>query len=146
VTDMNNDTVGKGLEFIDSDNSWGDGTLNDRQTVAVDAHHGYRMTWDFFNTQFGRLGLDGFGAGVNLYVHYGVNVNNAFGSKDGLSFGDGDRLNRNPYVSLDVVGHEYTHAMIDYIIPDDSDPDSDAGMIYAGESGAVEESFADIFG
>jgi thermolysin len=147
VRDMNNDTTGNGFEFIDSDNTWGNGTpYNDRQTVAVDAYHGLRMAWEYFRTQHGRLGLDGYGAGVNLYVHYGVNFNNAFGSSSGLYFGDGDRLNNNPLVSLDVVGHEYTHAMIDYIIPDDSDADSDAGFIYAGESGAVEESFADIFG
>jgi Zn-dependent metalloprotease len=146
VRDMNNKTTGNGIEFIDSDNTWGDGTVNNRQTVAVDAYHGFRMAWEYFRTQHGRLGLDGFGAGVNLHVHDINNPNNAGGDKYGLYFGDGDGSTRNPWVSVDVVGHEYTHAMIDYIIPDDSDADSEAGFIYAGESGAIEESFADIFG
>jgi Zn-dependent metalloprotease len=150
--DMNNQTSGAGSEFTDNDNTWGDGTMFNRQTVAVDAQYGVRMASDYFLTQHGRLGLDGHNAGIRAFVHFGTNYLNANGSRDGLYFGDGNAdgstltPTRRPYVSLDIVGHEYTHALIDYLIPDDDDPDSDAGFIYAGESGAVEESFADIFG
>lgn len=44
--------------------------------------------------------------------------------------------------SLDVAGHEFTHAVIDYNIVSGSE----RGLIYYGESGALNESYADIMG
>lgn len=41
-----------------------------------------------------------------------------------------------PLGTTDIVGHEYTHAVVN----------STAGLIYQGESGALDESYADIFG
>ena len=154
VTDMNDQNrLDRATAFVDSDNVWGDGTLANRQTVAVDAANWVAKAWDYFLYAHGRRGLDNAPAnvqprGINIYVHYRKNPpspeNNAYGSKDGLYFGTGDvgttiTPTWRPAVSLDVVGHEYTHAMIDYIFPG-------SGMIYAQESGAIEESFADIFG
>ncbi len=47
-------------------------------------------------------------------------------------------------VGLDVVGHEYAHAASYYAIKDGYGNPS--GLIYHGESGALEEALADIFG
>ena len=51
-----------------------------------------------------------------------------------MAFGDGS--NNNPLVELDVVGHELTHGVTQY----------EAGLQYYNESGALNESFSDIFG
>ena len=47
-------------------------------------------------------------------------------------------------VSLDNVGHEYTHG-VDYFAIKDA-YGNPAGLTYRRESGALSESFADIFG
>lgn len=56
---------------------------------------------------------------------------NAFGGKPSLEFCDG-------VVNLGVVGHEYTHAVSDFIGPPTT------SLVYKNESGAIEESIADI--
>lgn len=131
--------------------AWGNvGDTSNRETVAVDALFGLEKTWDYFSSAHGRWGTDGIGAGVEMFVHYvhpndlGINggsgtTNNAYGGQNRLYFGNGDGTAFGPLVSLDIVAHEYTHCLLDDLLPDD-------GFIYSGESGAVDESFADIFG
>lgn len=53
-----------------------------------------------------------------------------------MTYGDGDGLNYGPLTSTDIVGHEITHAITE----------NSAGLIYSNESGALNESFSDIFG
>ena len=50
-----------------------------------------------------------------------------------MTFGDGANA---PLTSIDVVSHEFTHGVTEF----------SAGLIYANESGALNESFSDIFG
>ncbi len=131
--------------------AWGNvGDASNRETVAVDALFGLEKAWDYFLSTHGRWGTDGIGAGVEMFVHYvhpndlGINggsgaTNNAYGGQNRLYFGNGDGTAFGPLVSLDIIAHEYTHCLLDDLLPDD-------GFIYSGESGAVDESFADIFG
>jgi Zn-dependent metalloprotease len=52
-------------------------------------------------------------------------------------YGDGDgRVFRSMTRSLDVIGHEWTHGVIDHT----------SRLRYAGQSGALNEHFADVFG
>ncbi|HXG66507.1 MAG TPA: M4 family metallopeptidase [Blastocatellia bacterium] len=130
-------------------NAWGtQRDASNRETVAVDAFYGVEQSWDYFFFKHGRHGTDGIGAGVDIYVHYVseddkdaglTTTNNAFGGQNKVYFGNGDGTQRGPLVSLDTVGHEYTHCLIDDVLPDD-------GFIYSGESGAIDEAFSDIFG
>jgi hypothetical protein len=64
----------------------------------------------------------------------GQPLNNAFFSSDSgiMSFGGADKFAG----AYDVVGHEVTHGVV-Y---------SSAGLKYEGQSGAINESFSDIFG
>ena len=55
-----------------------------------------------------------------------------------MSYVDGDGSFMNSLVGFDVVGHEFTHAVVDF--------NGGGGLDYEGESGALNESFADIFG
>ena len=136
--------------YTDSDNVWGDGqnyipngdTQNaNGQTAAVDAHFGLLATWDFFKKNFGRDGIDGLGTPTYNRVHAGTNYNNAFWS-DGcfcMSYGDGSFPAAGGFRSmavLDVTGHEMTHGVTS----------ETANLIYAGESGGLNESTSDIFG
>ena len=131
VRDMNNQTSGAGTQFVDNDNVWGDSTLTNRQTVAVDAQFGAAMSVDYFAYVHGRnVGK------MTSYVQYGSNYTDAHGVNNTLTFGGGDGSKFGPLVSLDLVGHEFTHSVTQY----------SAGLKYVGESGAINESFSDIFG
>ena len=136
--DMKNRQFGQGAIFTDSDNAWGDGTLNDRATVAVDAQYGTAMTWDYYKNVHGRNGIANDGKGASNRIHYGRKYNNAFWSDSCfcMTYGDGDGVNFNPFDSLDVAGHEMSHGVTSRT----------AGLVYSGESGGLNEGTSDIFG
>lgn len=74
----------------------------------------------------------------NAALHFGNNLVNAFWNTDlqGWEFGDGDGIQSNPLGNaLDVVVHEYTHAITE----------NTANLIYNAESGALNEAYSDIF-
>ncbi|HVD41476.1 MAG TPA: M4 family metallopeptidase [Solirubrobacterales bacterium] len=87
-------------------------------------------TYDFYWTEFGRDSYNGKGATLKSTAHYGTNYANAFWNGVQMVYGDG-------YASArDVVGHELTHAVTEY----------SAGLVYSGQSGALNEGFSDIMG
>ncbi|WP_234436391.1 hypothetical protein [Streptomyces sp. NRRL S-813] len=61
---------GKGNLVTDENDEWGDGTVTNRQTAAVDAAYGQRKTWDFYHDRFGRNGIADDGVGAYSRVHY----------------------------------------------------------------------------
>lgn len=136
TTDLRQNEEGKGRIFADRDNVWGDGTTADPQSAAVDAHFGAAQTWDYYLNSYGRRGIDGEGFQIISRVHYGTNFNNAFWNGKVMTYGDGDGFIFKPMVSLDIAAHEITHGLTTMT----------ADLIYAGESGALNESFSDIFG
>lgn len=123
--------------FTDSDNAWGDGTQNNRQTAGVDAHHGAALTFDYFSGTHGRNGIFGDGRGVPSRVHYGSAYVNAFWDGSQMTYGDG-RNNQWPLVSIDVAGHEMAHGVTENVV--------EGGLTYSGESGGLNEATSDIFG
>ncbi|MFN7929798.1 MAG: M4 family metallopeptidase [Blastocatellia bacterium] len=138
VFDLNGTTTGTGDHMSDTDNIWGDGTTGNRQSAAVDVQYGIAKTWDYYLNVLGRRGMDGNNGAIDSRVHYGSRYNNAFYSwnSNQISFGDGDGSRFNPLVSLDIVAHEFTHGVTERT----------ANLVYANESGALNESFSDIFG
>lgn len=124
--------------FDDADNSWGDGTLANVQTVAVDAQYGTAVTWDYYKNVHGRNGIANDGKGAYNRVHYGRKYNNAYWSDSCfcMTYGDGDGVTYNPFDSLDVAGHEMTHGVTSRT----------ANLTYSGESGGLNEATSDIFG
>jgi Zn-dependent metalloprotease len=85
---------------------------------------GTGQTYDYFWNTFGRDSYDGAGAQLKSTVHYGPNVNNAYwdSSLKLMKYGDGD-------------GVKLTHGLTD----------ATADLIYANESGALNEAMSDIF-
>jgi len=129
----------KGAIFTDADNTWGNGTLDDAATTAVDAYLGVAATWDYYRDVHGRLGIADDGVGAASRVHFGTAYANAFWQDRCfcMTFGDGNNgLSLFPMVSLDVAAHEMTHGVTSRT----------AGLVYSGESGALNEATSDILG
>ncbi len=92
---------------------------------------------DYFKTVLGWNSIDDNGLDLIFNVHYMVKYNNAFWDGEQMTFGDGDGVNfRNFVRALDVTGHELTHGIVQYT----------ANLEYKGQSGALNEHFADVFG
>jgi hypothetical protein len=105
--------------------------------VAVDeAATGIEATLAMFAQVFSRDSHDDAGAPVSLTVHYGSRYNNAFWDGTQLVFGDGDgRVFERFTKPVDVLAHEFSHAVVEYT----------AGLVYQGQSGALNESVCDVF-
>ncbi|MFJ4090913.1 M4 family metallopeptidase [Kitasatospora sp. NPDC089913] len=121
--------------FTNPTDTWGDGTVGNRQTAAVDAAYGAQLTWDYYQNVHGREGIKDDGVGAYTRVHYGSNYVNAFWSDTCfcMTYGDGAG-NVKPLTSIDVGGHEMTHGITS----------ATAGLIYGGESGGLNEATSDI--
>jgi Zn-dependent metalloprotease len=124
--------------FSDNDNNWSAAEFDDSSydNAALDAHWGAMMTLDYWRTVHGRNSFDNNGAMIRSYVHYATNFGNAFWDGVEMTYGDGDGFSRFPFTSIDICGHEIGHGVCQYT----------ANLIYSGESGALNESFSDIWG
>lgn len=92
---------------------------------------------DFYHYILGRNSLDDKGMLLKSSCHYGKAYNNAFWNGTQMAYGDGDgKLFLSFTKSLDVIGHELTHGMVQ----------NTAELVYWFESGALNEHFADVFG
>ncbi|WP_337885813.1 M4 family metallopeptidase [Fischerella thermalis] len=113
----------------------GDPPSND---IAVDeAYDGAGATYDLYYEVFERNSIDDKGLRLDSTVHYGVKYDNAFWNGDQMVYGDGDgEIFQRFTKCIDVIGHELTHGVTQY----------EAGLQYYGESGAINESFSDVFG
>lgn len=108
----------------------GDGAVNH-------AYDGLGQTFKFYKEAYGRNSIDNNGLRLDASVHYGNAYNNAFWNGRQMVFGDGDGvIFRDFTVCLDVIGHELTHGVTEH----------EAGLIYDGQSGALNESISDVFG
>ncbi|CAM5463923.1 hypothetical protein GCM10010329_32180 [Streptomyces spiroverticillatus] len=106
---------------------------------AVDAHWGAAQVFDYFKAKHGRDSLDGRGMTINSLVgisSYGMPYVNAFWDGQKMVYGIGDEEYLPLSAGLDVVGHEMTHAVVE----------TSANLVYAGQSGAMNEAIADYFG
>jgi len=122
------------VDFIDSNNFWNNfnGNLDE---YAGDAHWGTEATYDYLWNIHNRNSINDSGFALVSYIHYDQNYVNAFWNGTVMTYGDGNALN-GPLTTLDIVGHEITHGLTDFT----------SDLIYANESGALNESFSDIFG
>ena len=103
------------------------------------AYDGSAATYDFYRDVFNRDSLDGQGMELVSSVHYGVDFDNAFWNGAQMVYGDGSgRVFVKGVLaqSIDVVGHELTHGVTSFT----------ANLAYSKQSGALNESFSDVFG
>ena len=103
-------SYGAAVDFTDGDNYWNNyNTQYDE--VAGDAHFGAEMTYDFYQSKFNRNSFDNNGTKIRSYVHYRSNYSNAFWNGSVMTYGDGNGGSVTPLTSLDICGHEITHAV-----------------------------------
>jgi bacillolysin len=107
---------------------------------SVSAHYNAGICYDYYQNTFGRKGLDGNGTTMLSVVNVtagGFAMDNAYWNGQLMAYGNGKTLFNMPLAAaLDVTGHEMTHGVIQ----------STANLFYQDQPGAINESFADIFG
>lgn len=110
--------------------------IKDASMDANECYIGFEKTYDFYLKHFNRDSLDNRGLPLDGFVHYGQNFGNAFWDGWKITFGDGSRVFNGLTDELDVIGHELTHGVVQHT----------CNLIYELQSGALNESLADVFG
>ncbi len=114
------------------------------QDQAVNEAYDYSgATYDLFKTIYNRNSIDDNGMKLDSTVHYQKGYDNAFWNGNQMVYGDGDedlpadqQLFNRFTKAIDVVGHELTHGVTQF----------EANLTYFQQSGALNESFSDVFG
>lgn len=127
-TDYNN-----AVDFVDNDNDWDFAGGAPLDNAAADAHWGSEMTYDYYLQEHGRNSIDGNGFALESYINYDQGFANAFWDGQRMTYGDGGTR---PFTAIDISSHEVTHGLTSRT----------SNLIYQNESGALNESFSDIFG
>ncbi|MCB9233463.1 MAG: M4 family metallopeptidase [Bacteroidia bacterium] len=119
--------------IFDDDNNW-PGT----NAAVFGIHWAGELTYDYFKSNHARNSVDGKGRRLKLILREDIYFDqlNAYWNtnKDIGNFGGG--VSGLSISSLDVVAHEISHGVVFYT----------SDLEYERESGALNESFADIFG
>ncbi|RJQ72289.1 M28 family peptidase [Pseudonocardiaceae bacterium YIM PH 21723] len=117
-----------------STDSWGSGAARNVETACVDAMFAVQQEWNMVKEWFGRNGIDGNGRGFPAWVN--LQDANAYWTGDHTEFGyNGSKAK--DMTSIDVVGHEFGHAIFQY---------SGSGQGSGTEANGMNESTGDIFG
>ena len=121
------------IHVVTGNNNWSD-------PISVSAHSNAGFAYDYFRTTFGRNSINGNGGTVlsviNVSDEDGSGLDNAFWTGTAMMYGNGKTAFEPLAKSLDVAGHEIAHGVVQ----------NTANLRYQGESGAMNESFADVFG
>jgi Zn-dependent metalloprotease len=139
VYDLSSNNVFPGLKVLDEE-------TNERvDVVPADAMRAFQNTGfvrDFYYIVLGRSGLEAASGKANMplesYVRYSSEQNARWCKDQSVNCPKANVMVYGPGFAgaLDVVGHEVTHGIIAH----------EADLVYADESGAVNEALADIFG
>jgi bacillolysin len=137
--DMNNtfgeDQVVK--HVASANNAWTATT----QVKGLTAHFNAGVAYEYFRTNHNRNSIDGEGGTIISIVNVpdeedGSGLDNAYWNGKAMFYGNGATSFKPLAGAVDVAGHEMTHGVVQ----------STANLEYQGESGAINESIADIFG
>ena len=115
----------------------GEGEAKSKDRAVNEAYETSGAYYDFLKKVYKRNSLNDKGFPLRSSVHYGRKYDNAFWNGSQMVYGDGDGHFFKSFVrSIDVIGHELTHGMVQF----------EANLAYEGQPGALNESFADVFG
>ncbi len=132
--DMKNTPNSQTLYYISTtNNTWTDKT-------AISAHFNGGQAYEYFKTAHARNSLDGAGGNIysviNVPEENGSSMENAYWNGQFMSYGNGGTSFKPLAGGLDVAAHEMTHGVVE----------KTANLEYKFQSGAINESMADIFG
>ncbi|MEV6957029.1 M28 family peptidase [Streptomyces sp. NPDC051183] len=120
-----------GTVFSKSSDSWGTGNPTSKETGCTDLMFAAQKQWDMLGQWLGRNGFNGNGRGFPGKV--GLNDLNAYWDGSSVTIG---RNSANEWIAgLDVVAHEYGHAI-----------DSNTPGGTSGQEAGLGEATGDIFG
>ncbi|MCQ2325003.1 MAG: M4 family metallopeptidase [Paludibacteraceae bacterium] len=117
---------------------------------AYDVHWGMEKTYDYYKTTFNMKSVDGKGAQIINLVNPNADIplfkdsgfpNNSCSISvlpGTFVYGMGDLIQFGPLVAIDVMAHEFTHAV--------TAANAGQNLPGEGEGGALNEAFADMFG
>jgi bacillolysin len=123
----NNDTILPGTFLCDQTNPLCTGGVN---PDADSAHLFASEVFDYYDTNHNRNSINNAGMTIISSVNYGSGYQNANWTGTQMLYGDGYSL------ADDVVGHELTHGVTQY----------ESNLLYYYQSGAINESFSDVWG
>lgn len=127
----------RGSETLPGVRVRGEGDPKSPDPAVNEAYNGAGVTYDLYKKEFNRNSIDGKGLRLDATVHFGEDYDNAFWDGRQMVYGDGDGQLFNRFtIALDVIGHELTHGITQY----------SSGLVYQGQSGALNESMSDVFG
>ncbi|MEV6520336.1 M4 family metallopeptidase [Longispora sp. NPDC051575] len=129
--------IDNSVVYSGPDNKWGNGQAMDKETGCADAMFGAQRELDMLKEWYGRNGIDG--NGKSFQIRVGLQEANAYwtgGSAPYMKIGYNQNKDR-WLAALDVVGHEFGHAIDQYT--------GGSAAYQSGESG-LGESIGDIFG
>jgi len=133
----------------DDDNVWDEISIGSTK-MTISTLWAVKKAYSYYFNVHGHEGFTGSGGLIDAFsdrLYYDDDGNqycrnaNYTNIIDNLNFGAGDDCSSgttDDFNTDDIVGHEFTHGVIEYAHLDALD--------YSGESGALNESFADIFG
>ncbi len=120
-------------DITSTKNTWSD-------SIAVSAQKNATLSYEYYLNTHGRNSIDGEGGSIISLIHATYNGRNPWGNAvwNGVCmiYGDGSSIFYPLAWSLDVAAHEMTHGVTD----------NSAGLEYEFQSGALNESFSDVFG
>jgi bacillolysin len=123
----NNDTTLPGTFLCDQTTPLCTGGVN---PDADSAHLFASEVFNYYDTNHNRNSIDNAGMTIISSVNYGSGYQNASWNGAQMLYGDGYSL------ADDVVGHELTHGVTQY----------ESNLLYYYQSGAINESFSDVWG
>ena len=122
---------------------------------GVSAHYNMTKVYDFYTNVLGRRSFDGNSGDINVSIEY-VPYDGVWDirwlidvfANDNACWSPSDKQfmfnnTGNNEAALDTVGHEFTHAVINTIV---GGPELLTTLTYQGETGALNEAYADIMG
>lgn len=121
----------------------GEGALSTGDIAVDEAYEGSGATYDLFFDLFERNSIDDNGMELVSVVHFLKGYDNAFWNGELMVYGDGDedlpeasRIFNRFTIAIDIIAHELTHGVTQF----------EANLVYKNQSGALNESFSDVFG
>jgi bacillolysin len=134
--DAKNTALGKNFtayHISSTNNAW-------NTPSAVSAHFNGGKAFEYFKTVHNRNSINGEGGNVISFINVadkdGKGMDNAAWNGKAIFYGNGNIAFKPLAGALDAAGHEMTHGVID----------NTANLEYQGQSGAINESMADVFG
>jgi len=122
-----------GFDYTSPTANW---SLSGATRAALDAHFGVSSTYNYYKKIHGRNSYDDAGAALYSYVNYYIGFDNAYWDGYEMVFYPRSDGIVGGLTGIDVCGHELTHAVTEY----------SCALVYANESGAMNESLSDIMG